>query len=123
MQVDYTSAFLHADIDDTVFVEMPRGYKDQGKVSKLKKSLYGFKKSPRNFFLHLKSKLESLNFVQSTADPCLFVRHDMICLVYVDDCLFFAPDGSNFDSMLQSFEMSTSLWKRKTMLPVFLEFI
>ena len=26
MQIDYTSAFLHADIDDTVFVEMPRGY-------------------------------------------------------------------------------------------------
>ena len=25
----------------------------------------------------------------------------MICLVYIDDCLFFAPDGSNFDSMLQ----------------------
>ena len=101
MQVDYTSAFLHADIDDTVFVETPREYKGQGKVLKLKKSLYGLKQSPRNFFLHLKSKLESLDFVQSTADLCLFVRHGMICLVHVDDCLFFAPDGSNFDSMLQ----------------------
>ena len=92
MQVDYTSAFLHADIEDKVYVEMPRGYKDQGKVLKLNKSVYGLKQSPRNFFLYLKSKLETLEFVQSPADPYLFIRPDMICLVYVDDCLFFAPD-------------------------------
>ena len=101
MQVDYTSAFLHADIEDKVYVEMPRGYKDQRKVLKLNKSLYELKQSPRNFFLHLKSKLETLEFVQSPADPCLFIRPDMIYLVYVDDCLFFAPDDSNFDTMLQ----------------------
>ena len=53
MQVDYTSAFLHAGIDQEVFIEMPRGYKDPGKVLKLTKSLYGLKQSPRNFFLHM----------------------------------------------------------------------
>ena len=100
MQVDYTSALLHADIDQEVFIEMPRGYKDPGKVLKLKKSLYGLKQSPRNFFLHLKSKLESLDFIQSSADLCLFIRSDMICLVYVYDCLFFAPDDSKFGYML-----------------------
>ena len=97
MQVNYTSVFLHADIEDKVYVEMPRGYKYQGKVLKFNTSLYGLKQSPRNFFLHLKT----LEFVQSPADPCLFIRPDMICFVYVDDCLFFAPDDSNFDTMLQ----------------------
>ena len=100
IQVDYTSAFLHIDIDQEVFIEMPRGYKDPGKVLKLKKSLYGLKQSPRNFFLHLKSKLESLDFIQSSADPCLFIRSDMICLVYVDDCIFFSTDDSKFGDML-----------------------
>ena len=48
----------------------------------------------------MKSKLESLDFIQSSADPCLFIRSDMICLVYVDDCLFFSPDDSKFGDML-----------------------
>ena len=63
LQVDYTSAFLHADIEDKVYVEMPRGYKDQGKFLKLNKSLYGLKQNPRNFFLNPKSKLETLEVV------------------------------------------------------------
>ena len=106
MQVDYTSAFLHASIDEDVYVEMPRGFKQSGQVLKLKRSLYGLRQSPRNFFLHLKTKLEKLNFIQSEADQCLFVRPDMICLVYVDDCLFFAPDDSKFDSMLDKLRKS-----------------
>jgi hypothetical protein len=40
-QVDYVAAFVQADIDTTVFVEMPRGFAQPGKVLKLKKSLMG----------------------------------------------------------------------------------
>ena len=43
MQVDYTSAFLHATLNDEVYVEMPRGYKSPGKVLKLNRSLYGLR--------------------------------------------------------------------------------
>ena len=99
--MDYTSAIFYADIKDEVYVDMPRGFKIPGKVLKLKKSLYGLRQSPRNFFLHLKNKMENVGFVQSDADPCLFVHQDMICLVYVDDCLFFAPDDSKFEEMLE----------------------
>ena len=101
IQVDYTSAFLHADIEDKFYVEILKGYKDPGTVLKLNTSLYGLKQSPRNFFFHLKSKLETLEFVRIPADPCVFILPDMICLVYVDDCLFFAPYESNFNTMLQ----------------------
>ena len=41
-------------------------------------------------------------FVASTTDPCMFVHKDMICLVYVDDCLFFSKDKSNIDKMIAS---------------------
>ncbi len=115
-QVDYTAAFVHADIDTPpgyddmseedkaqwgVFVEMPRGFPAPGKVLKLKKSLYGLKQSPRNFFLHLKNKLELVGFEQATEiDPCLFISDKVICLVYVDDTLLFAHKMEDIDEAL-----------------------
>ena len=116
-QIDYTAAFVHADIDlppgydlmseeekarQGVFVEMPRGFSKPGKVLKLKKSLYGLKQAPRNFFLHLKNKLERVGFEQATEiDPCLFISEHVICLVYVDDTLLFARDMKHIDDILR----------------------
>eukprot|EP00978_Attheya_sp_CCMP212_P008524 scaffold19997_cov34-Attheya_sp.AAC.1 len=90
-QVDYTNAFVQADIhNEDMYVCMPRGFTLEGKVLKLRKSLYGLCKSPKNFFGHLKSKLVENGFEQSSEDPCLFKSENVICLVYVDDCLFFS---------------------------------
>jgi hypothetical protein len=107
MQVDYTAAFLHAPIDrdpnwdhmseeerarSGVYIHMPKGFTKPGKVLKLKRSLYGLKQSPRNFFQFLKTKLETVGFTSMTdVDPCLFVSDKVICLVYVDDTLFYSP--------------------------------
>jgi hypothetical protein len=63
--------------------------------------LYGLKQSPRNFFLHLKEKLEACGFRnQENTDPCLFISDDCICLVYVDDTLFFAPRQEYIDKAI-----------------------
>jgi Reverse transcriptase (RNA-dependent DNA polymerase) len=71
-------------------------------VLKLKKSLYGLKQAPRNFFLHLKSKLEEVGFVsQADVDPCLFVGNQVICLVYVDDTLFYSPKAEYIDEVIE----------------------
>jgi hypothetical protein len=106
-QVDYTAAFVHADIDKDpnwenmsdeerkrsgVYIDMPRGFSTHNRVLKLKKSLYGLKQSPRNFFLHLKDKLEGIGFESSISDQCLFISEKVVCLVYVDDTLFFAQN-------------------------------
>jgi hypothetical protein len=114
-QVDYTAAFLHADIDvdpnydllsdeekrrSGVYVEMPRGFATEGKVLKLKKSLYGLKQAPRNFFQHLKATLESIGFVSTDSDACLFISEHVICLVYVDDTLLFSPRLEYIDAVL-----------------------
>jgi Reverse transcriptase (RNA-dependent DNA polymerase) len=99
-QVDYTCAFLHALLDDEVYCHMPRGFEQPGKVLRLKRSLYGLKQSPKNFFDHLKRKLLALGFEQSTADPCLFIHERVICITYVDDCVFFAPNSADIDAMI-----------------------
>ena len=116
VQVDYTAAFVHADINKPpnydnmtaqekarsgVYIHMPRGYTQPGKVLKLKKSLYGLRQSPRNFFQHLKSKLEKIGFVSQTdVDPCLFISDKVIILVYVDDTLLFAQNREDIDEVL-----------------------
>jgi hypothetical protein len=116
-QVDYTAAFVHAPIDKDpdwdvltpeeqerrgVYVEMPRGWSEPGKVLKLKRSLYGLKQSPRNFFQFLKGKLEGIGFESCTdVDPCLFVSDKVICLVYVDDTLFYSPKPEYIDEVIQ----------------------
>mmetsp|Transcript_26718 Transcript_26718/g.63721 ORF Transcript_26718/g.63721 Transcript_26718/m.63721 type:complete len:423 (-) Transcript_26718:138-1406(-) len=106
IQVDYVAAFIQSDIDTEVYVEMPRGYSQEGKVLRLKKSLYGLKQSPRNHFKNLSSKLISLGFKPSEADPCLFVSDKVICLVYVDDTLFYARDMNDINAIVQGLRNS-----------------
>jgi hypothetical protein len=60
-QVDYTAAFIHPPINNIVYVEMPRGFSEPGKVLQLRKSLYGLEQSLRIFFKHLKSNLENFD--------------------------------------------------------------
>ena len=115
-QVDYTAAFVHADIDlppnyhemstsekarQGAYVEMPRGFSKEGHVLKLKKSLCGLRQSPRNFFMCLKENLEAVGFEPATdVDPCLFISEKVICLTYVDDCIMVARDMADINKMM-----------------------
>ena len=88
-----------------VFLEMPRGFAEAGKVLKLWRSLYGLKQSPRNFFQHLKGKLEAVGFQsQEHVDPCLFMSDKVIVLVYVDDTLFYSPRTEWIDEAIQQIQ-------------------
>jgi Reverse transcriptase (RNA-dependent DNA polymerase) len=80
---------------------MPQGFTEPGKVLKLNRSLYRLKQAPRNLFSYLKSKLESVGFRSAEIiDPCLFVSDNVICLVYVDDTLFFSPREDVIDEII-----------------------
>ena len=51
-QGNVTCAFLHADVPEgeKIYVAIPRGFPQQGKVLRLRKTLYGLKPSPRAFW-------------------------------------------------------------------------
>ena len=79
-------------MDEEVYIIPPAGYgKAEGKVCRLKKSLYGLKQASRQWNKELTTFLISQGFVQSKQDYSLFTRGSgvtfLVVLVYVDDVL------------------------------------
>ena len=108
-QVDYVNAFAQADLDEEVYIELPRGYAQEDSedcVLKLNKSLYGMVQAPVAFFRLLRDTLvKKHGFKQmENLDPCLFVREDMVCLCYVDDCLWFSLEPEKMDAVIENID-------------------
>ena len=93
-QMDVETAFLNGSLEEEIYMEQPEGYVKPGNenlVCHLKKSLYGLKQSPRCWNKAFSVFLLSNGFVQSDADPCVFVKKEevsvIIIAVYVDDLI------------------------------------
>jgi hypothetical protein len=105
---DVTNAFTQADIDSEIYVDPPKGYPEyEGKVLKLKKSLYGTKQASRMWQLKLRSKLIEMGFSNSPHDPCLFSRRTdsgsiILIGVYVDDIVL-AHNERDLDWFIKTF--------------------
>jgi Reverse transcriptase (RNA-dependent DNA polymerase) len=91
-QFDVNNAFLHGELQETIFMSQPPGFTDQSfptHVCKLHKALYGLRQSPRAWYHKLRDTLIHLGFQTSASDPSLFIYHNgdtlAYLLVYVDD--------------------------------------
>jgi hypothetical protein len=62
------------------------------RILKLLKSLYGLKQAPNTFYKKMSAGLKQRGFIQSKHDTCLFLKKDLICVIYVDDTIFAGPD-------------------------------
>ena len=107
-QVDYTNAFAQAKLNEEVYIESPRGFarKDGKDVLKLNNSLYGLKQAPKTFYEKLRDGLLERGFQQSMIDPCLFLKEQMICLIYVDDTIITGPDTQAIEELILSLGMT-----------------
>lgn len=88
MTFDVKTAFLHGDLQETLFMFQPEGFNDgSGRVCRLNKSIYGLKQSPKNWGLKFSSYLKSIGFVDTDDDPCVYYNKNMIIALHVDDGL------------------------------------
>lgn len=90
-QLDVPQAFIQAELEEDVYMEMPQGFEVDGMVCHLKKSLYGLKQSPRNWYLLISAFItDKLGFRATASDPCLFWKRSrtgqqMLLFLFVDD--------------------------------------
>ena len=92
--LDVQTAFLNADVEEEVFVEMAPGYERSNEsgvplVMKLKKSLYGLQQSPKNWFSLMDHHLGKIGFRSLKSNPCVYIYENengsAILALYVDD--------------------------------------
>jgi Reverse transcriptase (RNA-dependent DNA polymerase) len=98
-QLDVKNAFLHGDLLEEVYMEIPRGFgtnQTTGKVCRLRKSLYGLKESPRAWFDRFRKAMIGMGYQQINADYTVFYRqhggHTTMLAVYVDDMIVTGND-------------------------------
>jgi hypothetical protein len=110
-QVDYNNAFAQAPLEDPIYIEIPKGFFSEEKdtVLLLERSLYGLVQAPKLWYEHLKDNLIARGFTPSEFDPCLFISKKVICVVYVDDCLFFSSKQEYVDDIITSLRKDMTL--------------
>jgi hypothetical protein len=103
-QIDFTQAFQQAKLKEDIYLQFPAGFehKHDKWALKLKRHLYGLFQASRDWFLKLSAICERLGFKQSQSDPYLFLRKDMIIVLYTDDCLIYAQDTTYIDTFFKT---------------------
>jgi hypothetical protein len=103
-QIDFTQAFLQSKLKEDIYLRLPAGFehKNEKWALKLKRNLYGLVQASRKWFLKLSAIYERLGFKQSQSDPCIFLRKDMIIVLYTDACLLYDRDTKDIDSFVKT---------------------
>ena len=101
-QMDVTTAFLYASLDEEVYMELMEGmdgYGEPGKVARLWKAIYGLKQASRMWNLHMDGVLASMGFIRLTGDHGVYFKWDEVNRVwlalYVDDIFLIGLNLAN----------------------------
>ena len=90
-------------------MEQPSGFVAQGEsglVCRLRRSLYGWKQSPRAWFGHFSSVVQEFGMLRNTADHSVFYHHNssrqcIYLVVYVDDIVITCNDQDGIEKLKQ----------------------
>ena len=109
-QYDVKNAFLHGDLEEEIYMDLPPGYKTHlsNKVCKLQKTIYGLKQSPRAWFGKFTKVMKSFGYSQCNQDHTLFFKYNRdneitLVLVYVDDIIVTGNDTQEIITLKEKF--------------------
>jgi hypothetical protein len=105
-QLDVKTKFLHGELEEEIYMDQPEGFIMHGKedlVCKLKKSLYGLKQSPRQWYKRFDSFMLAHGFKRSQYDSCVYIKFvngsPIYSLLYVDDMLIAAKSKKEITTL------------------------
>jgi hypothetical protein len=107
-QFDVKNAFLHGDLKEEVYMDLPPGNitsPETKVVCKLQQVLYGLKQSPRAWFGWFSMAMRKYRFKQSYLDHTLFIKHKLskvIVLIVCMDDMIITRDEKEEISRLQN---------------------
>ena len=93
-QDDVVAAFLHGDLDETIYMRQPEGYNDgTGRVARLLHSIYGLKQTARIWNKLMHQKLITVGYGQLTSDTAIYLHNHnddiTILAIYIDNVMSF----------------------------------
>ncbi|KAH9765484.1 hypothetical protein KPL70_001889 [Citrus sinensis] len=108
-QMDVKTAFLHGELNEMIVIKQPEEYVDPRRpdhVCHLRKSLYGLKQSPRQWYLRFDRFMLENSFQRCPFDCCVYhkgVGDDSVIylLLYVDDMLIACKNMDQINKLKQ----------------------
>ncbi|KAK0588036.1 hypothetical protein LWI29_033216 [Acer saccharum] len=106
-QLDVKTAFLYGGLDETIYMSQPEGFESKtnpSHVCLLRKSLYGLKQTPRQWYKRFDTFVTSIGFIKSKYDACFYFDSDnfnnsVYLLLYVDDMLLASKNMSRINDL------------------------
>nr|KAJ0190715.1 hypothetical protein LSAT_V11C800406370 [Lactuca sativa] len=116
-QMDVKTTFLNGYLKEEIYLEQHERFiipRQENKVCRLVKSLYGLKKAPKQWHERFDTTVTAFGFQHNSADRCIYFKHTsdyivVICL-YVDDMLII---GTHLEGILETKKYLSSNFKMK----------
>lgn len=71
-QLDVKAAFLNSYLNEEVYMIIPRGFPDEGRLCKLRKAIYGLRQASQAWLAQFESLMKESAFSNSEVDACLY---------------------------------------------------
>ena len=71
-----------------ISLKMPPGFEKENTVFRLKKALYGLRRSPLLWQTELTKSFREMGFKEVPQEPCVMMKGSVIVFFYVDDIVF-----------------------------------
>ena len=94
------TAFLHADLKEELYMKIPEEFATDGKCWRLRKAIYGLKQSGKQWNVMIDGVLHGCGFKRCVKDPCVYVNHRIIALLYVEDLLVLSSKTQEISMLL-----------------------
>ncbi|ELR22381.1 copia LTR rider, putative [Acanthamoeba castellanii str. Neff] len=95
--MDVKTAFLHAELDEEIYITQPLGFKSAtmpSHVCHLIKSLYSLKQAPYVWNKSINSHLQANGYHPTNTNTCIYIHHEGRSIVflslYMDNCTIFS---------------------------------